>query len=83
MNLVMNKDFAGMILLIGRMHLETYLRTKYLQRLKALVPLTVRSKETDRVDYNLAKQIDEEWGNHATLFFIEKVGPRKIAPQGP
>jgi len=36
--------------------------------------VTVRAKETGRVDYNLAKQIDEEWGHYATLVFIEKIG---------
>ena len=36
--------------------------------------MTVRAKETGRVDYNLAKQIDEEWGQYATLFFMEKIG---------
>jgi len=36
--------------------------------------VTVRAKETGGVDYNLAKQIDEEWGHYATLVFIEKIG---------
>ena len=36
--------------------------------------MTVRAKDTGRVDYNLAKQIDEEWGHYATLVFIEKIG---------
>ena len=36
--------------------------------------MTVRAKETGRVDYNLAKQIDEEWGHYVTLVFIEKIG---------
>jgi len=34
MNLVIKKDFQGMGTLIGRMHLEAYLRKKYLQRIK-------------------------------------------------
>jgi len=39
-----------------------------------LISLTVWVKETGRVDYNLAKQIDEEWGHYATLVFIENMG---------
>jgi len=44
----------------------------------ALMSLTVRAKDAGRVDCNLAKQIDEEWGHYATLVFIEK--PSKIVP---
>jgi len=58
MNLFM-KDFQWMATLIGRICLEVYLRTKYLQHIKMLIyHLTVRGKATGRVDYNLAKQID-------------------------
>jgi len=45
--------------------------------------LTVRAKETGRVDYNLAKQIDEVWGHHAALVFIEKMGTSKNCASGP
>ena len=40
----------------------------------AVLSVTVRGKETGSVEYNLAKQIDEEWGYYATLVFIEKMG---------
>jgi len=49
MNLVMNKDFQGVErpTLIGRMHLEAHLRTKYLHK-NALISLTVRAKAGTR-----------------------------------
>jgi len=75
MNFVIKKDFQRMGTPIGRMHLEAYLRTKYLQCIKMLfMSLTVRAKETGCADYNLTKQIDEERGHYATLFFIEMLG---------
>ena len=45
MNLVMNKDFQRVSrpTLIGRMHLEAHLRTKYLHK-NALISSTVRAK---------------------------------------
>ena len=37
MNLMIKKDFRGMGSLIGRMHLEAYLRKNYLQSIKMLL----------------------------------------------